>query len=394
METVRNKFPSAVKLSVVIPCFNEEQTLRQCIERVLTLRSADLDLEIVIVDDCSKDRSLQIARELQSSHQEIRVIHHDRNQGKGAALRTGFREASGDFVAIQDADLEYEPHELRNLVEPLRDGRADVVIGSRFKGAGTHRVLYFWHSVGNRILTLLSNMFTDLNLSDMETCYKVFRREVIQGIDIEENRFGFEPEIVAKIAHRHLRIYEMAISYRGRTYAQGKKITWKDGVRALFCIFHYNSHHLPLPIQFLAYLGVGSVAAIVNLISFLAILTLVPSLIFATASAFVLAAAVNYFLCVAFLFRHKAHWSSGTEILMYVLVVAATGFLDFGATKLFYVMGMAPWLAKSFSSAFGLFFNFLGRRLIVFPRKTKVESAAEACLADVVMAVQEEVEYR
>src|SRR5919106_1399666 len=234
-----------VKLSVVIPCFNEELTLKQCVERVLALRDDDLELEVVIVDDCSRDRSADIARDLAAGHREVRLLRHPRNQGKGAALRTGFREVTGDFVAVQDADLEYDPRELRALIEPLRDGRADVVIGSRFKGAGPHRVLYFWQPLGNALLTLLSNVFTDLNLSDMESGYKVFRREIIQSIDIEEDRFGFEPEIVAKVAHMRVRVYEMAISYSGRTYEEGKKITWKDGLRALYCIVRYNAFRLP-----------------------------------------------------------------------------------------------------------------------------------------------------
>ena len=234
-----------VKLSVVVPCFNEELTLKRCVERVLALRDDDLELEVVIVDDCSRDRSADIARDLAAGHREVRLLRHPRNQGKGAALRTGFREVTGDFVAVQDADLEYDPRELRALIEPLRDGRADVVIGSRFKGAGPHRVLYFWHSLGNALLTLLSNVFTDLNLSDMESGYKVFRREIIQSIDIEEDRFGFEPEIVAKVAHMRVRVYDMAISYSGRTYEEGKKITWKDGLRALYCIVRYNAFRLP-----------------------------------------------------------------------------------------------------------------------------------------------------
>src|SRR5882762_2574943 len=194
-----------IKLSVVIPCFNEERTLAMCVDRVMSLRAKDLEVEIIIVDDASRDRSLAIANELLSKHPQVRVLQHERNKGKGAALRTGFREATGDFVAVQDADLEYSPMELKNLLEPLRDGRADVVIGSRFKGQGPHRVLYFWHYVGNRMLTLFSNMFSDLNVSDMESCYKVFRREVIQRIDLREDRFGFEPEIIAKVAHSRLR---------------------------------------------------------------------------------------------------------------------------------------------------------------------------------------------
>ena len=361
-------FSPTCTLSVVIPCFNEEKTLKKCVERVLTLADHDenLRLEIVIIDDCSTDRSLEIARELASCHGGIRVVRHARNQGKGAALRTGFREATGDFVAVQDADLEYNPLELRTLIEPLQSGHADVVIGSRFKGAGPHRVLYFWHYLGNAFLTLLSNMFTDLNLTDMESCYKVFRRHVIQGIEIQENRFGFEPEIVAKVAHRRLRIYEMAISYEGRTYEEGKKIGWKDGVRALYCIFRYNSYHLPLPVQFLAYVAICCAAAILNLISFLALFASGFSLTASTVVAFMLAAAVNYFLCIALLFRHKARWNAAAEVFMYLVVVVAVGAFDLGTTSALSFMGMPPWLAKSVASILGLVFNFLGRRYVVF----------------------------
>jgi glycosyltransferase involved in cell wall biosynthesis len=353
-------------LSIVIPCFDEERTLKTCIERVLALRAKDLNLEIIVVDDGSSDGSLKIAQELESHHPEIRVLQHDRNQGKGAALRTGFRAASGDFVAVQDADLEYNPLDLRGLLEPLRAGEADVVLGSRFKGQGPHRVLYFWHYVGNAFLTLLSNMFTDLNLTDMESCYKVFRREVIQGIEIREDRFGFEPEIVAKIAHRRLRIYEMAISYAGRTYEEGKKITWKDGARALYCIFRYNADKLPLPMQFVIYTLIGGVAAVVNLISFLAIQEFGVSLTPSAAVSFVLAAAVNYFLCIALLFHHKARWNAPGEVCMYLLVVALVGLLDVGVTRGFVAEGVQPWLAKSLASLVGLVFNFLGRRYAVF----------------------------
>lgn len=368
MHSSEAESPPACTLSVVIPCFNEEPTLKKCVERVLALTDHDetLRLEIVIVDDCSTDRSLEIARELESCHRDIRVVQHARNQGKGAALQTGFREVTGDFVAVQDADLEYNPLDLRTLIAPLRSGQADVVFGSRFKGAGPHRVLYFWHYLGNAFLTLLSNMFTDLNLTDMETCYKVFRRDVIQGIQIQEKRFGFEPEIVAKVAHRRLRIYEIAISYEGRTYEEGKKITWKDGARALYCIFRYNSYHLPLPVQFLAYVAIGCAAAILNLISFLVLFAFGLSLTAATVVSFVLAAAANYFLCIALLFRHKARWNSTAEVFVYVFVVMAVGALDLGTTRALYFMGMAPWLAKSFASILGLVFNFLGRRYVVF----------------------------
>jgi dolichol-phosphate mannosyltransferase len=354
-------------LSVVIPCYNEERTLARCIDRVLAVSGQDLNLEIVIVDDCSTDRSLGIAKEYEARHpEEIQVLRHTANKGKGAALRTGFSKVSGDFVAVQDADLEYDPRELPNLIQPLRDGRADVVFGSRFKGVGPHRVLYFWHYVGNIFLTLLSNMFTDLNLTDMETCYKIFRRAVIQEIDIQEERFGFEPEIVAKVAHRHLRIYEMAISYDGRNYEEGKKITWKDGVRALYCILRYNSDHLPLPVQFLFYLSIGGAAAVVNLICFLTLLAYGVEVSASALFSFVTAAAVNYFLCIALLFRHKARWNSTAEVLMYVLVVVVMAVLDVGMTRVLYSMGVAPWLAKSVASVTGFFFNFLGRRFLVF----------------------------
>lgn len=229
-------------LSVVIPCFNEEATLENIVGRVLAADSLGLAKELVIVDDGSRDDSVAIAKGLAAKHKEIRVFEHGINQGKGAALRTGFAQATGDIVLVQDADLEYSPGEYPRLLRPIMDGRADVVFGSRFRTTEETRVLYFWHSVGNQVLTLASNMMTNLNLTDMETCYKVFRREIIQGIGVEENRFGFEPEITAKIAHLdpQPRIYEVGISYSGRTYKEGKKIGWKDGFRALWCILYYN----------------------------------------------------------------------------------------------------------------------------------------------------------
>lgn len=226
-----------MKLSVVIPCFNELGTIGKVIEAVKA--SPVKDCEIIIVDDCSTDGTINLLQSRIKS-EVARVIYHKKNQGKGAALRTGFAAATGDIVIVQDADLEYDPQEYPLLLEPILKGKADVVFGSRFQGSRPHRVVYYWHMVGNKVLTTLSNMFTNLNLSDMETCYKVFRREVIQSIKIEENRFGFEPEITAKVAKMECRIYEVGISYYGRTYKEGKKIGWKDGVRAIFCIFKYN----------------------------------------------------------------------------------------------------------------------------------------------------------
>jgi len=226
-----------MKLSVVIPVYNERATLRYVIERVLAV---PLELEVLCVDDGSRDGSREILLELQSQYHQVQILLQPRNLGKGAALRRGIQEATGDFVVIQDADLEYDPADYSILLDPLIQGKADVVYGSRFLGAAPHRVLYFWHSVGNRVLTLLSNCLTNINLTDMETCYKAFRRDVIQSIPIEEDRFGFEPEITVKVAKRHLRIYEVGISYWGRTYEEGKKIGWKDGVRAVWCLLKYS----------------------------------------------------------------------------------------------------------------------------------------------------------
>jgi glycosyltransferase involved in cell wall biosynthesis len=225
-----------MKLSVVMPVYNEQATLRKAIERVM---SVGLQIELLCVDDGSSDNSRDILAQLQKQWPEIRIFLQPRNMGKGAALRRGIQEATGNYVVIQDADLEYDPKDYHQLLEPLEAGQADVVYGSRFLGSGPHRVLYFWHSVGNWGLTLLSNMLTNLNMTDMETCYKVFRREIIQSIPIEEDRFGFEPEITVKIAKRQLRVYEVGISYWGRTYAEGKKIGWRDGFRALWCLLKY-----------------------------------------------------------------------------------------------------------------------------------------------------------
>ncbi len=229
-------------VSVVIPVFNEMRTLERVLKRV---QAVPVEKEIILVDDCSNDGSRELVQSL-GEQPNVRAVLHEYNQGKGAALRSGFSAAAGDVVLIQDADLEYDPNDYPKLLGPIVENDADVVYGSRFAGGETHRVLYFWHSVGNRFLTLLSNMMTNLNLTDMEVCYKVFRREIIQSIDLKENRFGFEPEVTARLARfrkpdgSRLKIFEVGISYAGRTYEEGKKIGWRDGVRAIWCIIRYN----------------------------------------------------------------------------------------------------------------------------------------------------------
>jgi glycosyltransferase involved in cell wall biosynthesis len=226
-----------MKLSVVIPVYNEAATIAALIGRV---QAVDVPKEVIVVDDGSNDGTRQVLKELEGRYDNLRVILQLKNQGKGAALRVGFKQATGDFVLVQDADLEYDPTDYPVLLKPLIEGKADVVYGSRFLTTKEHRVLFFWHSVGNQVLTLISNMFTNLNLTDMETGFKVFRRDVIQSIKLEQNRFGFEPEITVKISRMKLRIYEVGISYSGRTYEEGKKIGWRDGIKALWCILKYS----------------------------------------------------------------------------------------------------------------------------------------------------------
>jgi dolichol-phosphate mannosyltransferase len=355
-------------LSLIIPCYNEERTLAQCVKRVLAIARDDLKLELIIVDDCSSDDSLLIAHKLANYHQEIKVLHHKKNRGKGAALRTGITHATGEFVGIQDADLEYDPQEFHVLLQPILDDKADVVFGSRYLKPHTRRVLYFWHTWMNKTLTSISNMFTNLDITDMETCYKLFRREIIQELDLREDRFGFEPEVTAKIAQTRSRIYECAISYTPRTAEEGKKIDWKDGVRALYCILHYSAPSAPLPMQILIYFVIGTICGVVNVVTFGIFFHTGLTIELAVPAAFVIAAALNYALCILILFRHKARWNTLGEVVAYLGSVGVMGLVDYGLTMGLVLAGLPPTLAKVVSTLVGFVGNFSFRRVIVFPQ--------------------------
>lgn len=376
MSTVDQKH---FKLSLIVPMFNEENHIAKCIKEVQKLSvGQNFSLEIILVDDASTDKSLLIAKEIAAQNPNIRLLQHEKNQGKGAALRTGLIYASGDFVGIQDADMEYDPMDYLILLEPLLDGRADVVYGSRYLKPQTRRVLYFWHTWMNKMLTRLSNMFTNLDISDMETCYKLFSRKAIADIapKLKENRFGFEPEITAQVAQGRWRIYESAISYNPRTFEEGKKIGWKDGVYALYCILHYGANSAPIIMQVLLYFFIGFVSLAANLIAFVVftsfeILSLEPAIVV----SIIISSICNYLLCVAILFRHKARWNTALEIFWYAFCVLIAAIADFALTK-FLISSVwffnAHWsFAKLISSSVGFIFNFYSRKMLVFYERKK-----------------------
>jgi len=358
-----------MKLSVIIPCFNEVRTIEKVISAVRD--SPYTDLEIIVVDDASTDGTRERLRELEPIVDK--VIYHPVNQGKGAAIQSGLRVAAGDMVVIQDADLEYDPQEYAKLVKPIVDGKADVVYGSRFIGDQPHRVLFFWHRVGNGLLTFISNMFTNLNLTDMETGYKVFRREVLESVVLEETRFGFEPEVTSKIARLRCPIYEVGISYYGRTYDEGKKVGWKDGVRALYCILKYN-----LPMRLLRYVAVGGTAALIDLAFFFLFAKLLGLHYLAVAGAgFVLATLVNYQLGIRHVFRSEARFSKRKEFLL-VYAVSAVG-LGINQTVLFAMvdlLGAELMLSKATATGLVFLWNYGLRSRVVFRERPEALAVA------------------
>ena len=360
-------------LSLIIPCYNEEQTLESCVIRCMKLiehsNIQDFKLELIIVDDGSTDQSFAIATSLQERYPNIiRTLKQEKNQGKGAAVRRGLSIANGDMVGIQDADEEYNPLDYLTLMQPMIDGRADVVYGSRYLKQETRRILYFWHTWMNRALTFTSNMFTNLDITDMETCYKLFSRKAVEIISplLKENQFGFEPEVTALISQHNLRLYECAISYTPRTYEEGKKIGWRDGVHALYAILHYGAHTAPLPMQILLYTFIGFCAALVNIFTFSTFLEMETSIPTATLLAFAIAAVVNYFLCIAILFRHKARWSSRGEIIAYSLTVCIMAIIDIAITSGLAAIGCNVYFSKIIGILVGFAGNFSLRKYFVF----------------------------
>jgi len=357
-------------LSLIIPCYNEENTIENCIEKVRKINeNQNFALELVVVNDCSTDKSAEKLSEISKKYPEIKIFTHEKNRGKGAALRTGLMAATGDYIGIQDADDEYNPLEYLEMLKPLLENKADVVYGSRYLKPDTRRVLYFWHTWMNKSLTMVSNMFTNLDITDMETCYKLFRKETIKQIVplLKEDRFGFEPEVTTKVSQGAYRVYETAISYSPRSYEEGKKIGWKDGVWALYCLFHYGAHTAPLPMQILIYLFIGGVSLLANMVFFVFGNFLSIPINYSIIGSFILAAAVNYILCILILFRHNSRWKTPGELFLYIISVSFMCVLDFGLTRGLIALSCGLVLSKFIAAILGFIGNFVLRKFLVFP---------------------------
>ena len=362
------------KISIVIPIYNEDKTIEKIISKVSVANTLGLEKQLILIDDCSNDKSKEILKKYEAIHT---IIYHKKNKGKGGALQTGFKNALGDIIIIQDADLEYNPDEYKNLIKPILEDRADVVYGSRFVGGKPHRVLYFWHTVMNKFLTILSNAFSDLNLTDMETCYKVFRKNVLDKINIEENRFGFEPEITAKIGElsrtQNVRVYEIGISYYGRTYGEGKKIDWKDGIRALWCIFKYNTS----PFAHLTKYGLNGI--LVALSQILAIFILVNYLDFTTFNlqevanliSIEISVLVGLFLHSCITWRYK-YETTRNFLKIFIYFHLVTGFSFLARIILFPILasiGINYMTNTILGVLLAIVMNFLGYDKLVFRSK-------------------------
>ena len=357
-------------LSLVIPCYNEEKTICQLVETVIQVLNEHISLELVIVDDCSTDSSYAEIQKIKEKYpQIIKVLKQEVNKGKGAALHLGLMSASGDYIGIQDADMEYNPMDYLELVKYLEKDVADVVYGSRYLRRSNRRALYFWHTLMNKTLTFFSNTFTNIDITDMETCYKLFKKDVIHNIvpQLKENRFGFEPEVTQYVALGQYRVYECAIEYNPRSYEEGKKINWKDGVRALYCIVKYGAPYAPLPMQLLLYLLIGSISAVFNIIAF-AILFNLLSIPLSQFFAYCVGAVVNYFLCITLLFHCKGKWASVKRFLLYCWVVLLMCSFDFIITISLIYINCSPITSKTIAAFLGVFGNFILRKYIVFKK--------------------------
>ena len=358
------------KLSLIIPCYNETATLARIIEKALSLKRK-LDLEIIIVDDCSTDNSYHIAQSLQKKYPKIiRVFKNKVNQGKGASLRIGFSKATGDFIGVQDADMEYNPTDYITLVDILKTKDTDVVFGSRYLRPNNHRALYFWHTLMNKFLTFCSNMFTNFDITDMETCYKLFRKSALQKIlpELQENRFGFEPEITMLLAKKRMKVWECAIEYNPRSYDEGKKIGWKDGFRALYCIIKYGAPDAPLPMQFLLYLFIGAISALCNILAFVILYMFPIDLSHNIILSFLISAWCNYWLCLRLLFTDQKKWAGFSQLMKYILVVGIMGSVDFCLTYALLYFAFSTTMAKAIASICGIFGNFYLRKYFVFKK--------------------------